>query len=408
MLEATTSCSLAGLCFCLLAISAVDLTSSTIFCCTFLPLLLFGCPLFARFLIPSQVKPVAVKRHRKRGRLKTDTTVAYECTRGSVKGAFANDTARDASASPFKLFTSVDLLPLLIAMGTVLVVAGVVVTALQLSSRAVVRIQDGNILPASVGGGISGGGRLGCCEGNRLGSQASGGDRLRSGGGDRLGSGGGGQLGCHSGGSGRLGSNYGGQPGYRDWGGRRLGSSGGDRLDSAWGDRLRCNDCDELRRGGGNDRSESNRLRSDGGGQLGCGDSGRLGKWSGDELGCNGSGGLGSASGGSASGGIYRLGSRGDDRLGCNGDDGLGCGDEGELSVGSQVRLKVDRLGYGVDNSDPENDGWIDSEGNRVAVRKSSGSALLARMIFDKDNPADRQAKGGREREGYMIPLAPC
>lgn len=111
---------------------------------------------------------------------------------------------------------------------------------------------------------------------------------------------------------------------------------------------------------------------------------------------------------GSASGCIYRLGSRGDDRLGCNGDDGLGCGDEGELSVGSQVRLEVDRLGYGVDNSDPENDGWIDSEGNRVAVRKSSGSALLARMIFDKDNPADRQAKGGREREGYMIPLAPC
>ena len=92
---------------------------------------------------------------------------------------------------------------------------------------------------------------------------------------------------------------------------------------------------------------------------------------------------------GSASGGIYRLGSRlgGDDRLGCNGDDGLGCGDEGELSVGSQVRLKVDRLGYGVDNSDPVNDGWI--EGNRVAVRKGSGSALLARMIFDKDNPAD-------------------
>jgi len=152
MLEATTSCSLAGLCFCLLAISAVDLTSSTIFCCTFLPLLLFGCPLFARFLIPSQVKPVAVKRHRKRGRLKTDTTVAYECTRGSVKGAFANDIARDVSASPFKLLPSVDLLHLLIAMGTVLVVAGVVVTALQLSSRAVVRIQDSNILPASVGG----------------------------------------------------------------------------------------------------------------------------------------------------------------------------------------------------------------------------------------------------------------
>ena len=74
MLDAT-SCSLAGLCFCLLAISAAALTSSTIFCCIFqvLPLLLFGCPLFPRFLFPSQAKPVAVKRHRKRGRLKTDT-----------------------------------------------------------------------------------------------------------------------------------------------------------------------------------------------------------------------------------------------------------------------------------------------------------------------------------------------
>jgi hypothetical protein len=78
MLEATISCSLAGLCSCLLAISAVDLTPSTIFCCTFLPLLLFGCPLFDRFLISSQVKSIAVKRHRKCGRLKMDTAVAYE------------------------------------------------------------------------------------------------------------------------------------------------------------------------------------------------------------------------------------------------------------------------------------------------------------------------------------------
>ena len=34
-----------------------------------------------------------------------------------------------------------------------------------------------------------------------------------------------------------------------------------------------------------------------------------------------------------------------------------------------------------------------------VAARKGSGSALLARMILDKDNPADRQCKGeGGER----------
>jgi hypothetical protein len=42
-----------------------------------MPLLLFGCPLFARFLIPSQVKPVAVKRHRKRVRLKTDAPACH-------------------------------------------------------------------------------------------------------------------------------------------------------------------------------------------------------------------------------------------------------------------------------------------------------------------------------------------
>jgi hypothetical protein len=74
MLEATR-CSLAGLCLCLLAISASALPSSTVFCCASLPLLLYGYPLFARFLIPSQAKPVAVKRHRKRVRLKTDTLV---------------------------------------------------------------------------------------------------------------------------------------------------------------------------------------------------------------------------------------------------------------------------------------------------------------------------------------------
>ncbi len=56
----------------------------------------------------------------------------------------------------------------------------------------------------------------------------------------------------------------------------------------------------------------------------------------------------------------------------------------------------MDRLGYGVDNRDPENDGWIG--GNRVATRKSSGSALLARMIFDKDNQIDKEREEEKER----------
>jgi hypothetical protein len=47
--------------------------------------------------------------------------------------------------------------------------------------------------------------------------------------------------------------------------------------------------------------------------------------------------------------------------------------------------------------------------GYRVAARKGNGSALLARMIFDKDNPADRQYKGygEGEQEGKMIPVTP-
>jgi len=87
MLDAT-SC-LAGLCFCLLAISAAA-PPSTIFCRSFLPLLLFGFPLFARFLIPSQAKPVAVKRHKKRARLKT-AAVVKDSIGASVQMSLSNN-----------------------------------------------------------------------------------------------------------------------------------------------------------------------------------------------------------------------------------------------------------------------------------------------------------------------------
>jgi hypothetical protein len=106
MLEATRSCSLAGLYFCLLIISAVDLTSSSIFCWAFLPLLLFGCLLIFRFLISSQPKPAAMKGHKKRGRLKTGTTVAYDSAGASVNEVLGNDfqVTLDASASSYNLW----------------------------------------------------------------------------------------------------------------------------------------------------------------------------------------------------------------------------------------------------------------------------------------------------------------
>jgi hypothetical protein len=88
----------------LLAISAGALPSSTIFCCTFLPLLLFGFPSFACFLFPSQAKPVAMKRHRKRGRLKTDTAVKGSMG-GLAKEALSCNTCHtnpDVPACPTK------------------------------------------------------------------------------------------------------------------------------------------------------------------------------------------------------------------------------------------------------------------------------------------------------------------
>ncbi len=56
--------------------------------------------------------------------------------------------------------------------------------------------------------------------------------------------------------------------------------------------------------------------------------------------------------------------------------------------TGGHRRSNEGRLGYRVDSRKSGNDGWI--VGNSVITRTESGSALLARMLFDKDNPADR------------------
>jgi hypothetical protein len=78
----------------------------------------------------------------------------------------------------------------------------------------------------------------------------------------------------------------------------------------------------------------------------------------------------------------------GSDRLGC---DSLDRGDDEGPRIGS--RLSEGRLGYGVQIRKSEAKRWF--VGIRVAARKGSGSALQARIIFDKDNPADRKCKDG-------------
>ena len=67
--------------------------------------------------------------------------------------------------------------------------------------------------------------------------------------------------------------------------------------------------------------------------------------------------------------------------------------------IGGHGRLSEGWLGYGVYASGckSENDGWI--VGNRVVARTESGLALLDRMSFDKDNPADRSRGTKEERE---------
>jgi hypothetical protein len=193
-----TEASLVGLCFCLLAFSAAAPPSSTIFCCTFLPLLLFGCPLIARFLIPSQAKPVAVKRHRKRVRLKTDTVV-NDRIGASVREALANYTTRDAFAFPAELWNSEFCGTSFMAVAAALFVAGIVATALAPVTSAAMLSEDSNSVFSHYEHG------LGSVRSVRLvldgiNRSGCGGDaRLGWGHGDRLSSGGGGQLGCEGG-----------------------------------------------------------------------------------------------------------------------------------------------------------------------------------------------------------------
>ncbi len=96
MAGATWQWSLAGLCICFLAISAAAIPSSTIFYCTFVPLLLFGCSLFARsLLLASQARPVvAGKQHRKHGQLKMDKV--ENDSGASMQKTFINDIDVDS------------------------------------------------------------------------------------------------------------------------------------------------------------------------------------------------------------------------------------------------------------------------------------------------------------------------
>ncbi len=71
-----------------------------------------------------------MKRHRKRGRLKTGTTVAavaYDSAGASVNEALGNDTTRNASASPCNLWIANGYVTFLIAAGIVLAATVVLV-----------------------------------------------------------------------------------------------------------------------------------------------------------------------------------------------------------------------------------------------------------------------------------------
>ena len=342
-------------------------------------------------------------RHRKRGRLKTGTAAEYDSTGAWVNEGLAYVTTSDAFASPFYLRVAGGVVAFFLAayIALVLAVAGASQTPGTFAAVAANRLglDDGDRL------GLSGGSQPGCDDCDRFGSSGgcyglgygsrtrlgsdgvdlfvcgSGnsvgwsnrldffdGDRLCLVGDCQLGCGGGSRLGW--GASARyvcLGSDNGTRLGWSSGDGLkrddRPGGDGGDRLGSGGGRRLR---------GSGDDRlgwSGRDRLVS---GTTGYG--GQLGRKGSDRL-------------GRASASSNQLGSSGSDRLGC---DGLGCGDYEGPRIGS--RLSEGRLGYGVNSRKSENIGWI--VGFRVAARKGSGLALLARIIFDKDNPADRPCKG--------------
>ena len=134
--------------------------------------------------------------------------------------------------------------------------------------------------------------------------------------------------------------------------------------------------------------------------------------------------GLGPGSGGRLRlGGSDRLGDGqigyGSDQLGCDGSDRIGCKGSNQLGLGSDNQIEFDGLtwagdgindgrgghrsrqgagggGHSVDDRGSDS-GWTkaDSEaatgvGSRADQGEESGSALLARIVFDKDNPAGR------------------
>ena len=205
--------------------------------------------------------------------------------------------------------------------------------------------------------------------------------------------------GLGSGCSARLGSDAG--SGYGC--GYRLGSGDGVRLGRIGGDRLDSDACGQSRHDGGSRPGHD----SCGGGQLGrLGWSGgdRLGDGtprseSGVQLGCNGRSRLRCVDAHR-----YRLGSEVGDRPGRDGSDVLSYDTDEGLRVGGST---LARLEYVVDDHKTGSDGG--TVGHKTAARKGSGSALLARMLFDKDNPADKRTTPRRgvteeKQEGYMIP----
>jgi hypothetical protein len=203
-------------------------------------------------------------------------------------------------------------------------------------------------------------------------------DLFGSGGSDGL------RWGCGEGGGDRLGSGN----------GDGLGCGGGKGLGPGSGGRLRLGGSDRL--GGGQIGYSSDHLECDGSERLGCTGSYQLGSRSDDHigLGCEGLKRAGDRSidGGAPVGHRSRLGDGGGE-YGGEDRESDGGWTKDDRDAAKRVGSKVDGGEYGGDDRESDG-GWTKDDrdaakrvGSKVDQEEECWSALLSRIVFDKDNP---------------------